>query len=108
MYFARSRAQLSSFPVSPFGRSRSEQTDLKLVDTAVSRKHAELNWQDGAWVLTNHAQANPVRVNGNIVTAPCALKGGEILAFHGNKTVFEFAFNIQDDDATVVVSTSGA
>lgn len=88
----------------PFlGVRRSDNTDLKLTDNAVSRKHAELSWKDEAWVLTNFSQANPVRLNGQAITEPCELKGGEVLSFHGNHQIFEFTFSVQDDDATVVV-----
>lgn len=44
----------------------------------VSRRHAQLNWSEGAYLLTNLSTTNPIRINGQMVEQ-CLLKAGDQL-----------------------------
>src|SRR5881392_1623658 len=52
---------------SRFVIGRSRDSDLTLDDPNVSRRHAELRREDGAWVVADLASTNGVKVNGRRV-----------------------------------------
>jgi pSer/pThr/pTyr-binding forkhead associated (FHA) protein len=53
--------------------------DIALQDRAISRPHAEIEWQDGECVLTDLESANGTVVNGERISEPTTLKDGDVL-----------------------------
>src|SRR3954470_22424795 len=58
--------------------ARSRASDLSLDDPNVSRRHAELRREDGAWVVADLASTNGVKVNGRRVAEHRLVPGDEI------------------------------
>ena len=67
---------------------RAIDNDVVLTDIAVSRKHFDLRFQDGAWVIIDRGSGNGTVVNGNVEDNPFMLAGGDSIEI-GN-TVFRF------------------
>jgi pSer/pThr/pTyr-binding forkhead associated (FHA) protein len=63
---------------SRFVIGRSRDADLMLDDPNVSRRHAELRKQEGAWVVADLASTNGVKVNGRRVAEQRLNPGDEI------------------------------
>jgi hypothetical protein len=63
---------------SRFVIGRSRDADLMLDDPNVSRRHAELRRQEGAWVVADLASTNGVKVNGRRVAEQALNPGDEI------------------------------
>jgi hypothetical protein len=63
---------------SRFVIGRSRDADLTLDDPNVSRRHAELRREDGAWVVADLASTNGVKVNGRRVAEHRLNPGDEI------------------------------
>jgi hypothetical protein len=63
---------------SRFVIGRSRDSDLTLDDPNVSRRHAELRNEDGAWVVADLASTNGVKVNGRRVAEHRLNPGDEI------------------------------
>jgi hypothetical protein len=59
--------------------------DVVLVDESVSRRHAQLTYRDGVWVLQDLASTNGTAVNGEHV-GRAALRTGDIISL-GNQTI---------------------
>ncbi len=59
--------------------------DVVLADTSVSRRHAQLTYRDGVWVLQDLASTNGTAVNGERV-GRAALCAGDIIVL-GNQIV---------------------
>jgi len=67
-------ANTSSYVI---GRSRT--CDLRVLDTGVSRRHAELAYNgDGTWSVRNLASTNGVRINGQTVSMGNLCNGDEL------------------------------
>lgn len=58
---------------------RGATSDLALTDPGVSRRHASLSRQDGAWCVEDLGSANGTLVNGWRVTRPTRLKPGDVV-----------------------------
>lgn len=67
---------------------RAIDNDVVLTDIAVSRKHFDLRFQDGAWVIFDRGSGNGTVVNGNVEDNPFMLASGDTIEI-GN-TVFRF------------------
>lgn len=67
---------------------RSIDNDVVLTDIAVSRKHFDLRFEDGAWVIVDRGSGNGTVVNGNLEDNPFMLANGDVIEI-GN-TVFRF------------------
>jgi pSer/pThr/pTyr-binding forkhead associated (FHA) protein len=63
---------------SRFVIGRSRDSDLTLDDPNVSRRHAELRREDGAWVVADLASTNGVKVNGRRVAEHRLVPGDQI------------------------------
>lgn len=59
--------------------------DVVLADDSVSRRHAQLTFRDGVWVLQDLASTNGTTVNGERV-GRAALRAGDIVAL-GNQRI---------------------
>jgi hypothetical protein len=67
---------------------RAIDNDVVLTDIAVSRKHFDLKFEDGAWVIADRGSGNGTVVNGNLEDNPFMLANGDVIEI-GN-TVFRF------------------
>ncbi len=67
---------------------RALDNDIVLSDIAVSRKHFELRFEGGAWVIVDNGSGNGTVVNGNLEDNPFMLANGDSIEI-GN-TTFRF------------------
>ncbi len=63
--------------------------DLRVDDDSVSRRHAEIELNDGTAVLRDLGSANGTTVNGNPISEDTALNGGDIIQFGVVEMIFE-------------------
>lgn len=77
--------------VSPTGAAigRSRQCDVVISDPNVSRQHAEVTPQDGAWVLSDLSSTNGSRLNGRRITHPEVLQPGDEIEIGTSVITFE-------------------
>lgn len=67
---------------------RGLDNDVVLTDIAVSRKHFDLKFEDGAWIIVDRGSGNGTVVNGNVEDNPFMLAHGDMIEI-GN-TVFRY------------------
>ena len=72
------------------GRATSKANwEIALQDPAVSRPHAQLEFVDGAWVVTDLGSANGTIVNGTPVSGKGrVLRDGDIISFGATLVLF--------------------
>jgi pSer/pThr/pTyr-binding forkhead associated (FHA) protein len=82
--FGNTQAQHTCAQMTPPGPSlprrrhhRDPSADIRVNSTAVSRKHAMLNIEQGRVVLCSVSTVNPVCLHGDPVGAPVALQDGD-------------------------------
>jgi len=76
---------------------------IVISDAEVSRRHAKLTWQGAAYFIEDAGSTNGTFVNNQRITAPHALKSGDLVSLSENITfVFEV---ISDPNATVIASS---
>lgn len=72
-------------PEVTFGRSEGPKyTHVTLTAPTVSRRHAMMRYEAGAWSIANFSETNPVTLNANPLLAigtPVALKDGDVIEF---------------------------
>jgi signal transduction histidine kinase len=67
-----------------------EKADVLIADRAVSRRHAELSFRDGQWVLQDMSSANGTFVNGRRIDRPVQLRHEDRIRI--GTTIMEFIF----------------
>jgi hypothetical protein len=77
--------------------------DIVINDVEVSRKHARLTLQSGGFVLEDLGSTNGVFVNGQRITRPVMLRGGESIML-GENVSLTFEAAGYDATATVVAA----
>jgi two-component system, NtrC family, sensor kinase len=87
------RFQIGSKPV---GLGRGVRNEIRIVDTEVSRQHAEIRFDDGHFVLKDRGSANGTLVNGTPVRMK-ELRDGDQLQL--GRTVLLFQHSLQDDES---------
>ncbi|MFF8828070.1 DUF1707 and FHA domain-containing protein [Streptomyces sp. NPDC015131] len=65
----------------PLRIGRDPVNGLRLSHETVSRRHAELSLQNGAWVLRDLGSTNGTTVNGRRVTGTVVVEAGDMVAF---------------------------
>jgi hypothetical protein len=70
---------------------RSRDCDVVLEDSGVSRRHAELRPEGGAWTIEDLGSTNGVRVNGIAVRGPHELRSGDRVEMGSTEMLFEIA-----------------
>ncbi|MDJ0341960.1 DUF1707 and FHA domain-containing protein [Streptomyces sp. H10-C2] len=65
----------------PLRIGRAPMSDLRLGDDSVSRHHAELRYQDDAWLLSDLGSLNGTQVNGLRITGTVRVQPGDHVAF---------------------------
>ncbi len=78
--------ELEIRPGKTYTIGRAIDNDVVLTDIAVSRKHFDLRFEDGAWVIVDRGSGNGTVVNGNLEDNPFMLANGDVIEI-GN-TVF--------------------
>ncbi len=78
-------------PIGPRGLviGRSSDADLVLSSTEVSRRHAEIVLDDGAWVLADLGSTNGVRLNARPIGVPTQLTDGDVIEIGPHELTFE-------------------
>ena len=80
--------ELEIRPGKSYTIGRGLDNDIVLTDIAVSRKHFDLKFEDGAWVIVDRGSGNGTVVNGNVEDNPFMLAHGDMIEI-GN-TVFRY------------------
>jgi len=62
---------------------RSEDCDIQVDDTKVSRRHVRIQHLEGAWVIEDLASRNGTMVNGEVLDGPTPLKIGDRIQLPG-------------------------
>jgi hypothetical protein len=65
----------------PLRIGRGDNCDLGLADDSVSRRHAELLYLNGTWLLRDLRSTNGTTVNGWRITAEVAVRPGDVVGF---------------------------
>ncbi|MYZ38385.1 MULTISPECIES: FHA domain-containing protein, partial [unclassified Streptomyces] len=65
----------------PLRIGRDPMNGLRLSHDTVSRLHAELSMQGGAWVLRDLGSTNGTTVNGRRVTVTAVVHDGDLVSF---------------------------
>ncbi len=91
---------------------RAIDNDCVLTDISVSRKHFDLKFDDGTWVIVDRGSGNGTVVNGNLEDNPFVLAHGDVIEI-GN-TMFRFdqpngpqrasieTFDVEDEEMSTV------
>ncbi|MFP4396204.1 MAG: FHA domain-containing protein, partial [Anaerolineales bacterium] len=72
-----------------FTIGRGRQCDVTLPDARVSQCHAEIRWQDGAWIVYDRHSANGTWVNRRRLNGPYQLRPGDQLGV--GRTIISFS-----------------
>lgn len=80
---------------------RSDQADLVIPDRSLSRQHARLIFQDGAWTIEDLGSRNGTLVNRQRIDRPTALQSGDVVALGAS------TFTVRPD-GEVVPAAGGA
>jgi hypothetical protein len=75
------RLMLPGPTLHPLRIGRGSDCDLPLVDESISRRHAELTYRDGAWILRDLHSTNGTTVNGWRITTAAAIRPGDVVGF---------------------------
>ncbi len=67
----------------PFRIGRDGICELQLYDVRISRRHAQIEFLAGEYVLNDLSSANGVYVNGNRLAGPIALRTGDTIELGG-------------------------
>ncbi len=81
-------AELEIRPGKTYTIGRGVDNDIVLTDIAVSRKHFDLRFDGGAWLVIDRGSGNGTLVNGNLEDQPFMLASGDAIEI-GN-TTFRF------------------
>jgi hypothetical protein len=78
-------------PIGPRGLviGRSSDADLVLSSTEVSRRHAEIVPDEGAWILVDLGSTNGVRLNARPIGVPTQLTDGDVIEIGPHELTFE-------------------
>jgi pSer/pThr/pTyr-binding forkhead associated (FHA) protein len=85
------------------GIGRDSANEITVNDAEVSRRHSQLSFQGGKYVLEDVGSTNGTFVNGQRLTGPRVLKSGEVVSL-GEQIVFVYEAVESDPGATVVSS----
>lgn len=85
---------------------RDNTSSLMINDGEVSRKHTRLVWQSLGYVVEDLGSTNGTFVNGQRLTMPFVLRGGESISL-GENIVLDYE-STADPDATVISTSASA
>ena len=83
--------ELEIRPGKTYTIGRAIDNDLVLTDIAVSRKHFDLRYEDGKWIVIDRKSGNGTVVNGNIEDGPFELMNGDAIEIGNTQFRFDHA-----------------
>lgn len=84
---------------------RDASNSVQINDAEISRRHAQLQFQGGKYVIEDLGSTNGTHVNGQRLAAPYVLKPGDVVSF-GEQIVLAFESSTVDPGATLATSRS--
>jgi pSer/pThr/pTyr-binding forkhead associated (FHA) protein len=78
---------------------RGADNDVVLPASEVSRRHARIAWENGAYVIADLGSKNGTMVNGEPITGPRTLRGGDAIGLPG----FSFMLEAAEDETAQTV-----
>ena len=92
--------QQLALPAGVITLGRAHDCSVPIKDRFLSRRHAEIVHDDGAWILRDCGSVNGTLLNGVRVLAPQALRPGDRIGLGDSEVVF----NASDDDTSQIVA----
>jgi len=86
---------------------RGIDNDLVLTDLAVSRKHFDIRYDNGSWMLADRGSGNGTLVNARVEDAPFVLTSGDMVEIGNTAFRFELPVVIPDAPAASSVDAAG-
>lgn len=80
-----------SLPVQTITLGRASECTIPIRDRFLSRKHAEISFNAGQWLVRDCGSVNGTLVNGTKLTAPAILQPGDRILLGDSEVVFEAA-----------------
>lgn len=94
-----------TFTQNAIALGRRDDNDVVIDDPQISRRHASLSWEEGAFVLRDLGSANGTFLNAARITEPHALREGDAIGLGGDVVL---SFSITGSlDKTMVMSGTG-
>ena len=84
-----------SLPVQTITLGRASDCTIPIRDRFLSRKHAEISYGSGKWVVRDCGSVNGTQLNGTKIIEPCVLHPGDRILLGDSEVVFDSA----DSDA---------
>lgn len=78
-----------ALPVQTITLGRASDCTIPIRDKFLSRKHAEISYTDGEWLVRDCGSVNGTLVNGTRVVTAAALRPGDRIALGDSEVVFE-------------------
>src|SRR5687767_2646385 len=78
-----------SLPVQTITLGRASDCTIPIRDKFLSRRHAEISWADGNWLVRDCGSVNGTVVNGAMLQAPAVLRPGDRIVLGDSEVVFE-------------------
>ena len=91
-----------------FTIGRGRQCDVTLPDARVSQCHAEIRWQDGAWIVYDRHSANGTWINRRRLNGPYQLRPGDQLGVGRTILSFSQLESVGAMDAPVAIPDASA
>ncbi len=76
-------------PVQTITLGRASECTIPIRDRFLSRKHAEISFAAGQWLVRDCGSVNGTMVNGNRLTSPAILRPGDRIVLGDSEVVFE-------------------
>lgn len=80
-----------SLPVQTITLGRSSDCTIPIRDRFLSRRHAEISFDDGTWHVRDCGSVNGTLINGSKLSGPAVLKPGDHIILGDSEVVFEAA-----------------
>lgn len=80
-----------SLPVQTISLGRSSDCTIPIRDRFLSRRHAEISFEDGTWHVRDCGSVNGTMINGSKLSGPAVLKPGDHIILGDSEVVFEAA-----------------
>jgi serine phosphatase RsbU (regulator of sigma subunit) len=78
-----------TFEAQTISLGRASECTIPIRDRFLSRRHAEIVWQDGEWVVRDCGSVNGTMLNGRKVMMPTPLRAGDRIELGDSEVVFD-------------------